>query len=499
MSGTASDQAFDAAVDVVRTLRAAGHVAYLAGGCVRDELLGLHPKDYDVATDATPDRVAQLFRNTQAVGEAFGVMLVKVRAPGRGANRATNRGARRGPVHAIEVATFRQEWGYADGRRPDTIQYSDAQHDAQRRDFTVNGLFWDPLTDADAADSPDAVAHRFTVRSGHVIDYVGGLADLRAGVLRAIGDPGQRFGEDYLRMLRAVRFAARFNFTLEERTTAAIRAHARHLGQISRERIGQEVRWMFTQPRGAQPGLAAKLIQALQLDGPTLNEDHADPPLPLLSALPAGASIAAPLTAWLLDRQLPSMRTTTEPAPPAARSDAAADALASLPDDLERWRWALAALNAGPAPVIIRRWRRALCLTNDETAELKSMINQLPLALSWPVLPLAGRKRLLAQTTWSGVDGLMAALGIAQGSSHPRLAELIEQVRRQAAQLLAQGVAPPPWLTGNDLIAAGRNPGPLFRRILEEAYDLQLEGQLTSRDQALGWLGQRLVKSDENL
>ena len=166
----------EAATHIARTLQEAGHVAYFAGGCVRDMLLGLTPKDYDVATDAPPDRVAAIFPRTQFVGEAFGVTLVRHHG------------------QAIEVATFRKEWGYTDGRRPTQIQFTSAQEHALRRDFTINGLFHNPF-----AHSPDQ----------SIIDYVGGVADLNAGVLRAIGNADDRFAEDYLRMLRAVRFAAR--------------------------------------------------------------------------------------------------------------------------------------------------------------------------------------------------------------------------------------------------------------------------------------------------
>src|SRR5688572_18826647 len=167
------------ALAVVRRLRDAGHVAYFAGGCVRDQLLGLEPKDYDVATDAPPDRVRQLFSNTQAVGAAFGVILVRHRKS------------------QTEVATFRTDLKYVDGRRPEGVVFTTAEEDARRRDFTINGMFYDPVEDK-------------------VIDYVEGQADLQNRVLRAIGDPEHRIDEDRLRMLRAVRFAARFGLTIDE-------------------------------------------------------------------------------------------------------------------------------------------------------------------------------------------------------------------------------------------------------------------------------------------
>src|SRR5437667_7238524 len=197
------------ALAVVRTLRDAGHVAYFAGGCVRDLLLGLEPKDYDVATDPPPQRVRRLFNNTQAVGAAFGVILVRL-----GGSQ-------------IEVATFRADMEYEDGRRPVGVRFTSAEEDAKRRDFTINGLFLDPIDD-------------------RVIDYVGGQEDLKAKVLRAIGEPNHRFEEDHLRLLRAVRFASRFSLTIQPATAGAIASHAPSLTRISPERVGEELRLMLT-------------------------------------------------------------------------------------------------------------------------------------------------------------------------------------------------------------------------------------------------------------
>src|SRR3954454_5361661 len=197
------------AIAVLRRLRDAGHVAYFAGGCVRDELLGITPKDYDVATDAPPPRVRELFTNTQAVGAAFGVILVRQRKS------------------VIEVATFRSDDVYLDGRRPTAVKFTTAEEDAKRRDFTINGLFLDPV-------------------ENKVIDYIGGREDLKNKIVRAIGEPDHRFEEDHLRLLRAVRFAARFGLTIELATASAIRAHAPQLKRISPERVAEELRLMLT-------------------------------------------------------------------------------------------------------------------------------------------------------------------------------------------------------------------------------------------------------------
>ncbi|MEM9884146.1 MAG: CCA tRNA nucleotidyltransferase [Planctomycetota bacterium] len=394
---------------ILQTLRDHGHTAYLAGGCVRDQLLGLEPKDYDVATDAPPDVVRRLFPRSQAVGEAFGVVLVTT---GRGPDRV-----------ATEVATFRTEGAYSDGRRPDAVQFTDAEHDAQRRDFTVNGLFLDPFAEDDG-----------------VIDFVGGRADLDAKIIRAIGDPDRRFAEDYLRMLRAVRFTARLRFTLEDHTAAAIREHADRLNHISRERIGGELRMMLTGPRRAE---TAALLQSLRLDGPALNEDPRDGPLPTLGNLDDRAGFATALAAWMTDR-------------------GETESLDALVDR-------------------VPRWRKAVCLSNDETATLRQVLRQADAAQRWNEMPVARRKRWLADDDADATRQLLGAMGTG------------DAVERDAATLAADGtgIAPAPLLTGADLIAAGLAPGPRFKSLLDEAYDAQLEGRLADRDAALRWLRDR--------
>lgn len=262
-----SARAREAAIQIVRTLREAGHTAYFAGGCVRDELLGLEPTDYDVATDATPDRLQSLFPRTAAVGAAFGVILVRIHKC------------------VVEVATFRADGPYSDRRRPDQITFSDPVADARRRDFTVNALFIDPTADE---------AHR-------VIDHVGGLADLERRVIRAVGDPDQRLAEDHLRALRAVRFASRLGFAIEPGTAEAIRRHTLDLDGVSRERIGDELRRM-----AADAGRAGALamLQELGLDAPVLGEPAREVPLTLTARLPGRVSFPAALAAWTLDRGL---------------------------------------------------------------------------------------------------------------------------------------------------------------------------------------------------
>jgi tRNA nucleotidyltransferase/poly(A) polymerase len=263
MSDPESQRRF--AVEIVQQLRDAGHEALWAGGCVRDQLLGLEPKDYDVATSARPEQIRELFgqRRTLAIGAAFGVISVL-------GNRSRE---------PIEVATFRSDGTYLDGRHPVDVTFTDAQHDAQRRDFTINGLFFDPLQET-------------------VIDYVGGQQDLESGIVRAIGDPRARFTEDKLRMLRAVRFAATFGFQIDAHTLAAMRQMADELQVVSAERIGMELRRMLVHPERAESvsllantGLLQQVISCWAEGGDNLQQALAalrrleSPSLPLALAI----------------------------------------------------------------------------------------------------------------------------------------------------------------------------------------------------------------------
>ncbi|MHC4127893.1 MAG: CCA tRNA nucleotidyltransferase [Planctomycetota bacterium] len=385
-----------AAVQVVRTLIDAGHEAYFAGGCVRDRLMGGEPTDYDIATDARPEAVSTLYRRAQRVGEAFGVMLVKHHG------------------HPIQIATFRTEGVYSDGRHPDSVSFSDAEHDARRRDFTINGLFEDPLADK-------------------VIDYVGGRADLAAGVIRAIGDPEARLREDALRMLRAVRFAARFEFAIEGGTGEAIRAAAGDLRGVSRERIGQELKWMLSHPNRA---VAARELQSLGLDGAVLQEPCVTAAPRRLECLPADAPYPTALAAWLLDR-------TDE-----------------APDLIEQ----------------ARRWARSLLLSNaDRDALCRNLEIHRTLTGPWPQLGVAGQKRLAARPEFE------QALAVLKAGDN----EAFVDVRRQVEALARTQIAPPPLISGEDLIGLGLTPGPLFKQVLDSVYDAQLEGSLGDKAEAL--------------
>ncbi len=216
------------AAEIVRKLCQRGHQAYFAGGCVRDTLLDREPTDYDVATDATPPQVIEIFPQTYAVGEQFGVVLVPESS---------------GTTRPVEVATFRSDMGYSDGRHPDEVRFTkDPRADVERRDFTINGMMLDPATN-------------------EILDFVGGQADLKAGIIRAIGDPERRFGEDKLRMLRAVRFAARFDYQIDPATLAAIQELAPQIHQVSCERVREELTKMLTE------GRAQRAFQLLDTTG----------------------------------------------------------------------------------------------------------------------------------------------------------------------------------------------------------------------------------------
>jgi poly(A) polymerase len=212
------------AISIIQTLRQQGFQAYLVGGCVRDLLLGRDPKDYDISTDATPQQVMNIFPETYAVGAQFGVVLIPLPQADADALSPDSR--------AVEVATFRKDVGYSDGRHPDEVRFSrDPQEDVARRDFTINGMMLDPV-------------------GGEVLDFVGGRADLAAGIIRAIGNAETRFAEDKLRMLRAVRFAARFEYSIEPATFEAIRKLAAEIVVVSHERVRDELSLMLTEGHG---------------------------------------------------------------------------------------------------------------------------------------------------------------------------------------------------------------------------------------------------------
>lgn len=397
------------AVGVVRVLQKAGHRALFAGGCVRDELLGLHPTDYDVATDATPDQISALFRSTAHVGAHFGVVIVRT---GEGAG--------------VEVATFRRDGPYTDFRRPDQVEFATEAEDARRRDFTINALFLDPLA---AADSQSI--------HGHIVDHVGGVADLNARIVRAVGRAEDRLREDHLRALRAVRFAARFAYDIEPETASAIRDHAGQLRGVSVERIGQEVRRMLAHPTRAR---ATTLITDLGMEAPVLGATSTHP-LIRLAGLPPEAPFEWALAAWIIDRD-----------------GEAADT---------------------------RPYRRALCLSNDEHRLVTAIVEITALFEGeWSALGVAAQKRLASR---EGFEGAVAVMG-----AHDPMTKADVQARVEELSLTPGGISPIPLLAGDELIAMGFRPGPSFSAVLREVYDAQLEGKISDLDDAKA-LAQKLM------
>ncbi len=427
------------ATDVVRRLRDAGYETYFAGGCVRDRLLDRPPLDWDVATAAPPEVVRQLFPRTVPVGVQFGVVLVVVQ------------GAR------FEVATFRSDAAYVDGRRPTAVHFGSAEDDARRRDFTINALFQDPI-------------------SGAIHDFVGGVADLRAGVIRAIGDASARIAEDRLRMLRAVRFAARFRFAIEPATLAAVRSAAPSVTDMAAERIGDEIVKLLTEGQArrgfellAETGLLdAVLPEVARLQGVGQSPEHHPEgdvwlhTLILLAQLPAAGTESLALGALLHDVAKPVC---------ASRN---ADRITF---------YGHSTVGAEMAIAICQRLRRSRT-TWERVAYL--VHNHLRLVQA-PEMRLATLKKMLAE---EGFDELLRlARYDALASSHDLQYVLFCERRR--TELRQEELRPPRLLGGADLLAMGYQPGPQLGAILRALEDAQLDGDVTERDAAESWVRAR--------
>lgn len=402
---------------VLRRLRDAGHIAYFAGGCVRDLLLGLEPKDYDVATDAPPMRIRELFSRTQSVGAAFGVILVH-----HGQS-------------VVEVATFRTDLKYADGRRPEGVQFSSPEDDARRRDFTINGLFLDPI-------------------NNQIIDFVGGQDDLQAGRLRAIGNAQHRFEEDHLRLLRAVRFAARFGLKIDQDTAAAMFKNGPLLIRISPERIADELRMMLT---SASREIAWKLLWQFDLLRVVLRD---------LPEKPAGEKDFNSLFAHL---------SSGEAIPFGL-------ALAGLVLDyrMSAGESALALLDKRQAQRSVRACRKDLKISNEEAEMMFDCLHLCDL-FGDPPPSVAAMKRFLAGPHSRQARAILNALGAIDGQLRPQ----IQRLAVQFGELLKSDVAPLPLITGEDLIAMGMSPGPLFKKVLHAVYDAQLENRIGTKSEAM--------------
>jgi poly(A) polymerase len=443
-------EALDLAKHIDRTLKAAGHQAYFVGGSVRDLLLGREPADYDIATDATPDRVRDLFSGFSSVidvGAKFGVMLVA--DPERNIED---------PVLTVEVATFRSDIGYSDGRHPDQVVYaSSAREDVQRRDFTINGLLLDAETN-------------------EVLDYVGGRDDLRAGIIRAIGRPEVRFREDKLRMLRAVRFAARFGYTIEPETMRAIQKLALEIGQVSAERLRDEFTKLLTEGaarRGFElldethllPHLLPEIAQMKGVEQPPQFHPEGDVWIHTLLMLEGLPPQSSPTLAWgVLLHDVGKPPTFSPPSGPSGRI--------RFDRHVE--------VGTRMAEQICERLR----FSNDDTAQIASLVAN---HLRFKDVPQMKRSTLKRFVRLNRFEEHMELHRLDCSSSHRNL-ENYEFMRRFLAETPPAEVRPVRLLTGDDLIGLGFRPGPKFKEILEAAEDAQLEGNISTREDAVIWV-----------
>jgi len=425
------------ALAIIRRLAENGFAAYLAGGCVRDRILGVPAKDYDIASDARPEVVQRLFDNTVAVGARFGVIMVVM-----GEDR-------------FEVATFRADAPYVDGRRPSAVHFGTIEEDVRRRDFTIGGMYFDPVT-------------------ARVIDLVGGIRDLRDGIIRAIGNVHERFDEDHLRMLRAVRFAARLGFVIDPATWAAIKRSAPAIGHISAERVGEELVMILTQGGAArgldllvESGLAAVVLpEVLDLIGCRQPENfHPEGDVYrhtrlMLSMLAPGSAETLAFGALLHDIAKPRCL--------------------AIDSDGKMTYHGHTEQGAAMAVEILRRLRRSREV-QDQVAYL--VRDHLRLAMAARMRP-ATLKRMIAEPGFAELLEL-SRLDALASSSYLGFYHLC---RHAMATMGAEEIRPPRLIGGTDLIAMGFQPGPEFKRILTEVEDQHLDGALTTREEALRYV-----------
>ena len=435
------------ATDVVQRLRDAGFVAYWAGGCVRDLTLGLSPNDYDVATDARPEAVAQVFpRRTIPVGESFGVMRV------------------RGPYRSgleVEAATFRCDGAYVDGRRPESVVFSSPELDAQRRDFTINGMFFDPF-------------------SNKVIDYVGGMSDLSAKILRAIGDPAARFREDKLRLLRAARFASRFDLWIDPPTRRHLIAMAGQVSAVAAERIAQELRKMLTNETRAkgmdlmmETGLMAAILPPVVVmkgifqGKPVQPEgDLWDHVLLVLNLLPSSASFPLALAALFHDIGKPATRA------------------------FHHGRYSFHNHEQVGRDIASQLCRR-LKLSNIESDRVTWLVKMHQYLGEAKKLREAKLKQTLASP---GIEELLAlhrADAMASSGDTSQIDYCEEYLKAEPSG----PINPPPLVTGHDLVRHGLKPGAGFATLLNSIREAQLERIVNSKREALEWVDRHLDES----
>ena len=422
---------------LVDRLRTAGYLAYFAGGCVRDLVRQQTPKDIDIATDARPEEVQKIFRRTHAVGAHFGVVVVVE------------------DDRQFEVATFRSDGAYLDGRHPVAVNYSSPEADARRRDFTINGMFFDPPNDA-------------------VIDFVGGREDLAAGIVRAIGDPAQRFAEDRLRLLRAIRFATVLQFEIEPLTWEAIIQAAPGIKEISAERIREELVRIFLSPqrvRGWDLLDASGLMNAVLPELEAMKGCEQPPQFHpegdvfrhtrlMLDLLPEKVSLPLVLSVLFHDIGKPPT---------------------SSVDNDGRIRFnGHDRVGADMTEAIMQRLR----FSRAEIDATVEAVRQHMVFKDVPNMRIAKLKRFMARPNFADELELHRVDCV---SSHGML-DNYAFLQRKQTEFASEPIIPPPLVRGDDLIALGMKPGPRFREILDAVETQQLEGELSDRDEALAWI-----------
>jgi len=436
------------ATNIVRILRDRGHQAYFAGGCVRDLLLGREPADYDVATDATPQKVMEILPQTFAVGAQFGVVLVPL--PKNDSGESAVPPGEKVPV--VEVATFRSDVSYTDGRHPDEVRFSrNPEEDVRRRDFTINGLMLDPTTN-------------------EVLDFIGGRDDLKAGLIRTVGEPERRFAEDKLRMLRAVRFAARFGYQIDPATMAAVQHLAPQIHQVSRERVREELTKMLTEGRARrafelldETGLLQQVLPEISrmkgVEQPPEFHPEGDVfvhTLLLLDKLPGGSSKTLAWGALLHDvGKPPTFRVASD----RIRFDGHVEVGVKM------------------AAEICRRLR----FSNEETDQILALVDNHMRFADVQRMKESTLKKFLRMP---GFDEHLELHRIDCLSSNG-ITESYEYAREKLRSLPPEEIRPTPLITGRDLIEAGYEPGPRFKEILGAVEDAQLEGRLVSAESAM--------------
>jgi poly(A) polymerase len=452
----------DFAISIVRTLRERDHIAYLVGGCVRDLLLGREPADYDVATDAIPEEVMRILPDTYAVGVQFGVVLVPQPVPrwdtaGNPEPSVRDATGYISPhAHVVEVATFRSDIGYSDGRHPDQVRFSkDPREDVERRDFTINGLLLDPVTN-------------------EVLDFVGGRKDLEAGIIRSIGDPDRRFAEDKLRMLRAVRFAARFGYTIEPRTFQAIQKTASQIDQVSQERVRDELTRMLIEGHARQAfllldesGLLREVLPEIEamkgVEQPPQFHPEGDVfihTLLLLEWLPHPCPITLAWGALLHDVGKPA---TFRIAPDRIRFDGHVDVGVKIAEEI----------------------CHRLHFSNDDTDQILALVDNHMRFAHVQQMKESTFKRFVRMPRF---DEHLQLHRMDCEASHGNLTSY-NFTREKMASMPPAAMRPVPLITGDDLIAIGYRPGPQFKKILAAVEDGQLEGRLQTKNEAIAFVG----------